>query len=197
MELEKSSGPRDAKSRITRYLTIADIALSADEERILERWECADRLMRSKSMSYDEMVKHIETHYHVSRWTARSDIASAQEVFSRSRTTNKKYHLHLHAERIDADIERVRAGWADSGHVPDAKEIAALARLHDSYTYAIERMPEDKVGKKQPPPIMLLNLVKGDQVNQPLTYEEALKDAQAFLENDQQTEDIDHEELPE
>jgi len=196
MELDKTAGPRDAKSRIIRYLTVADIALSADEERILDRWECADRLMRSKSMSYDEMVKHIETHYHVSRWTAKSDISSAQEVFSRSRTTNKKYHLHLHAERIDAEIERIRAGWAEDGYIPDAKEIAALSRLFDSYTYAVERMPEDKIAKKQPPPIMLLNLVKGDQVVQPMTMEEALKQADDLLENDRQhTEDIDHEEV--
>lgn len=186
--MKQLEGKRDVKTRVIQFLTVGDVMLTAEEEKILSRWEAADLAMRQKVKKYDEIVEFIALRFGVSKFTAQNDIATAQDVFSRSRKTNKKYHLHLHAERIDRQLELFQKRWSDNDYVPDAKEMAAYAKLLDAYTYCMNSMPEDAGEDKTPPPLFFFNLVKGDQVIIPMSVEDALKSADAFIAADQQKE---------
>jgi hypothetical protein len=193
----KAIESRDAKTRITKYLTDGDVTLSAAEESILMRWEHCDLLMRQKKLTYDEMVERIALRYAVSKYTAQSDFAAAQEVFALSRKANKKYLLHLHAQRIDKVIEQYVSKVVGENLNPDSKEVLAIARLSDSYTKAIEAMPSDHSGKETPPPILLFNLVKGDQIVSTIDPIDALSMAKRMVEDQDaaDAEDIEHEEI--
>lgn len=161
----------DAKTRIIRYLTKSDITLTAEEETILARWEHIDLLHRQAISYTDILLKHT-LKFNVSKFTTNNDITAAQEVFARSRKLNKRYLAHLHIEQLQDDLKRIREGFfkidAETGKYETLshKDVAALARIHEAYTYQINSLPEDQQTPDVPKPVIQYNLVGVN--NQPL-----------------------------
>jgi hypothetical protein len=180
----------DAKTRIGKFLAGEKILLSSEEEKILTRWEAANELLIAKEKTWLEIRNHISSTYSVSRFTAENDICNAQEVFGSNRKINKRFLLHLHLDRMDRDIERIREGLffteddetdVKFSRTPDAKEIAALARLSEAYTYTLNSIPEDADRTKLPPPIYVFKLPDGVSITQPMTVEAAMQAADEYI----------------
>ena len=182
MDLEKSK-KNDAKSRLIRFLTKSDIVLTGEEEKILTRWEYADRLMRQRTFGTEAIRIKIQQEFGVSRFTADNDIFSAQEIFAKTRQLNKKYIAHLHLEDIQTDIRRIRQRWYENGSIPDNKEISALAKLHDSYTRQLDNLPDETPQQDVQRPIIIFELVGAQDLKMPMDVDRALKLADRFINN--------------
>lgn len=181
----------DAKQRIEKMLAGEDILLSSEEEKILARWEFADKLLAAKELSWDEIRVSLVEQFGISRFTAENDIAHAQEVFGRAKRISKRYLLHLHIERLDRDIERMRKALFgtytdEDGKVwpttPDSKELAALAKLHDAYTEALNSIPEDNAKVTLPPPVLIFNLPAGVSLPNVMSFDDAMKAADEYID---------------
>lgn len=193
---------KDAFTRISQFMTGKAVVLSADEETILNRWITVDKWLRQNKHTTDEICALVEKDFSVSKFTALNDIRNTQKLFALARSVNKKYVGHIHLERINKDIEDMRDrifyqdGPVDGvkvARVPDAKEMVALARLHEAYTDALNKMPEDAKKDVMPPPIFNFNLV-GGEVTTTMTLPDALNAADEMLNG---TGDyIDHEVVP-
>lgn len=180
----------DAKTRIGKFLAGEKILLNSEEEKILARWETASELMIKKELTWLQIRDHIVGTFGVSKFTAENDISNAQEVYGTNRKINKRFLLHLHLDRMDKDIERIRDGlfyYEDDdlkvkrNRTPDAKEMAALARLNEAYTYTVNSIPEDADRSKLPPPIYVFKLPDGISITQPMSVADALKAADEYI----------------
>lgn len=168
----------DAKTRIIRYLTKSDITLNGEEEAILMRWEHIDLLQRQGHEYADILLKHT-LKFSVSKFTTNSDITNAQEVFGRSRQLNKRYLAHLHLEDLQQDLKRIRSSMfkvdeeTKTLYPLDAKEIAALAKMHEAYTRQINCLPDDVHAADVPKPVIIYKLVgiDGNPISNPLIME--------------------------
>ncbi len=176
---------REAFVAIRRFMMDGDVTLREEEEKILNRWIYVDALLKSKEHNEDAMIKKIVADHKVSVYTARNDIQYTQRLFGDSRKVNKKYLIHLHLDRIDRDIQMIRSELfkKTKGHqsIPDAKEIAALAKLEEVYTYTLNSIPDDILEDKQPPPIFQFILAPGQVIERPMLLEDALKKADEIL----------------
>ncbi len=176
---------REAFVAIRRFMMDGDVTLREEEEKILNRWIYVDALLKSKEHNEDAMIKKIVADHKVSVYTARNDIQYTQRLFGDSRKVNKKYLIHLHLDRIDRDIQMIRSELfkKTKGHqsIPDAKEIAALAKLEEVYTYTLNSIPDDTLEDKQPPPIFQFILAPGQVIERPMLLEDALKKADEIL----------------
>lgn len=163
---------KDAFSRILRFMGKSDITLSAQEEVILDRWVYCDVLLRGRIMTHDEVVQKMVDTWSISRFTALNDINQTQRLFERARQVSKKYLLHHHIEQIGLTIQKA-AG--------NSEQMELMPKLFDSYTKAIAALPDDHVADKQPPPMFVFNLPAGQQMDAPLSAEEAMKAADELL----------------
>lgn len=179
----------DAKTRIGKFLAGENILLNSEEEKILARWEVANDLLVAKEKTWVQIRDHIAATCKVSRFTAENDISNAQEVFGANRKINKRFLLHLHLDRMDRDIERVRESLffieddekgIKYNRTPNAKEIAALARLSEAYTYTLNSIPLDADRSKLPPPIFVFKLPDGVAITQPMSFEAAMQAADEY-----------------
>lgn len=179
----------DAFTRIAKYMTGGSITLTSAEETILNRWTQVDALMRQNKLTTDELVAHIKQTFIVSDWTALGDIKNTQRLFGMARVINKRYVGHIHLERINRDIEEIRDRifweWDDELNVkksrmPDAKEMAALAKMHQVYTETWDAMPEQERADAMPPPKFVFNLV-GAGIAASTTLDDALAQADAII----------------
>lgn len=181
---------RDAFTAIRRFMCDdKTVKLKADEEGILNRWIFCDALLRAKEDSEESLVEKIVNQFGVSVFTARNDIQYTQRLFADARKLNKKYLIHLHLQRIDEDIQRMRKSLfevvdKDGTKVqctPSPKELASYAKLIETYTYTLNSIPEDLQVDKQPPPIFNFMLAPGQVIEKPLDYATALDKADALL----------------
>lgn len=180
---------RDAFVAIRRFMLDGDVTLKVEEEQILNRWIYCDALLRAKEDNEDGIIKKIVEKFEVSTFTARNDIANTQKLFADARKINKKYLIHHHLQRIDEDIQKIRkklfstitVGGKQVDCVPDYKEMAAYAKLLESYTYTLNSMPEDVQDNKQPPPIFQFVLAPGQVIESHLNPDEAIKKADEIL----------------
>lgn len=182
----------DAKTRIKKFLSGEDdILLTSEEEKILARWEFANDLMIKKEKTWEEMRELISLRFVVSKFTAEKDICNAQDVFGISRKVSKRYLLHLHLDRIDRDIEMFRNQifWVTDEKsskkeqiCPGPKDMAALARMAEAYTYTLNSIPEDIDRSKLPPPIYVFKLPPGVVINQPMSLADAMKQADEYID---------------
>lgn len=174
---------QDAFHRILRWYTKSDITLTAAEEAILSRWIHVDALLRDGSKGFEEMVADVELNFGVSKFTAQKDIDSTQQLFSRCRQVSKKYLLQVHQENIARDLHKIRKNlftFTDEDgkteeRKPDDKEIAALAKLNDSYTKAVTALPDDVIDDPLPPPKFIFQLAPGQKIEVGMSYEDAVK----------------------
>ena len=180
---------RDAFTAIRRFMCDEDVKLKAEEELILDRWIYCDVLLRKKELNEEQIIDDIAKKFSVSVYTARNDIGYTQRLFAASRKLNKKYLIDLHLKRMDEDIEKIRKRIFqlvdENGEIteitPDAKEMAAYAKLLETYTYTLNSVPEDAQEEKQPPPIFHFILAPGQVIDKPMQLEDALKKADAIL----------------
>jgi hypothetical protein len=181
---------RDSFSAIKRFMVDADINLRVEEEAILKRWEYCDALLRAKTEDEDGIIAKLVEMFKISTFTARNDIAYTQRLFADARKINKRYLIHLHLERIDQDIQRMRNAWFKTEvgkdgkvktYVPDSKELSAYAKLNEAYTYTLNSIPEEVQVDKQPPPIFQFHLAPGQVIDRPLVLEDAMAKADAIL----------------
>lgn len=181
---------KDAFSRIVRFMTKADITLQSDEELILDRWIYCDVLLRQGVKLHDEIVQDLCATFSISKFTALNDINQTQRLFERARQASKKYLGHLHIERINQDITRLRSVYFSTytdkeGNqretFPDEKEAAALAKFYDTYTKALEALPDEEVADKQPPPLFIFNLAPGQSVGELPEIEDAMAEADRII----------------
>lgn len=183
---------RDAYTAIQRFMTEGGVTLKADEEKILNRWIYVDGLLKAKELDEDGMIKAIVANYHISEWTARTDISNTQKLFANARKVNKRYLIHHHLERMDKDIQYIRQRMFskikdDDGteYEPsiDAKELAAYAKMMEAYTYALNSVPDETVADKQPPPIFQFILAPGQMLDKPLELDDAIRMADELIKN--------------
>lgn len=179
-----------AKERIKRFLTEGDISLSGDELTIMQRWEFADRLMMQGNSITALLRKKIMDEFCVSSTTADNDIFSAQEVFGEVRKINKRYLGHLHLQDIHADLARIRKKLFETedkdgkkiATIPNHKEIQALAKLHETYTYQLNSLPDTDPPPVIKRPIFLFSLVNGEAPKAPMQLEDAMKMSEQFID---------------
>lgn len=176
---------KDAFTRILQFLTKADITLNPDEEIILDRWIYCDAQLRGRKMGQDEIIEAIKQKWGVSKYTAMNDINQCMRLFERSRQVSKKYLLHHHIEEIGKVIAAVSGGVKVFNPITktesDFIDYALLPRLFDSYTKAIEALPDDQVSDPKHPPIFKFILAGGGQINPGISAEEAMKMADTIL----------------
>jgi len=181
---------REAFVAIRRFMCDSDITLKAEEEIILDRWIYCDALLKAKDLTEEEIIDNIAEKFGVSVFTARHDITNTQRLFADARKINKKYLIHHHLDRIDRDIQYIRkklfgktknADGTDYESSPDAKDLAALAKLFESYTYTLNSVPEETTADKQPPPIFQFILAPGQQIDAPLPLADALTMADGLI----------------
>lgn len=184
------SEKKDVYNRIKRFMMHSDITLTSDEENILTRWIACDALMRMRKHDEDSIVKEMQEQFSISPFTARRDIQQAQRLFSSARQSLKSYFMPLHLERIDKDIEELRKRMfftkknkegEDELSSIDSKEVMALAKLHDAYTYAFNSMPEETSTEKMPPPIFHFILAPGQTIEKPMQLDDAIERADEII----------------
>jgi molybdopterin converting factor small subunit len=190
---------QDAFTRIVRWYSKSDITLLANEEAILNRWIYCDALMREGSKAYEEMVADVEEKFGVSKFTARKDIDSAMQLFARVRNISKKYLLHIHAENINHDLQKIRkrlftytdkkTGKTEE-QIPDDKNIGALAKLNDSYTKAIVALPDEQNEDPLPPPKFIFQLAPGQTIEVGMSYDDAAKLADEIVDLQENAEGV-------
>ncbi len=181
MRLPAERKTKDFKTSIIRYLTDESPgALSSEEEKVLARWEHADFLLR-QHLEWNDIILKIIAKFSVSKFTAENDIANAQEVFARSRRLNKKYIVHLNLQRIEKFIAFVEKKLFADDELPDAKTIAAVAKLYETHTYTANSIPAEVVKTSLPPPVMNFYLVNRATLTQPMSVEEAIREADNLI----------------
>jgi hypothetical protein len=186
---------QDAFSRILRFMTKSDISLNSLEEIILDRWVYCDVLLRDGRKTHEEIIEDMRSKWQVSKFTAMNDINQTQRLFERSRQVSKKYLGHIHLERINQDLQKVRASLFEkyldkkSGKekesVPNTFEIQALAKLYDAYTKALQALPDELVSEKQPPPMFVFNVAPGQSLPTPMDPADALAEADRIINMEQ------------
>jgi len=180
---------REAFVAIRRYMLDGDIELKVEEELILNRWILCDALLKAKELTEEQIINKIEEQFKVSRYTALADIANTQKLFADARKINKKYLIHHHLQRIDEDIQKIRKRMFqytdDEGKVtdimPDAKELAAYAKLLETYTYTLNSVPDDAKKDIMPPPIFQFLLAPGQTIEYPMDVKDAMKEADEVI----------------
>lgn len=180
---------REAFVAIKRFMCEGDVTLKVEEEEILNRWIYCDALLRAKEDDEESIIAKLVENYGIADSTARRDISNTQRLFADARKINKKYLIHHHLQRIDEDIQKIRkhifsketVGGISVQNVPDSKEMAAYARLLESYTYTLNSIPEDIQEDKQPPPVFQFILAPGQVIEKPMAINDAISKADELI----------------
>lgn len=180
---------REAFAAIKRFMCDGDVTLRTEEEVMLSRWIYADALMKEKEDTDDQIIKKLMDEYGIQKQTATSDLANAQKLFAAARSINKKYLIHHHLQRIDQDIQKIRKSlftYTDKDgtvkpSTPDSKEMAAYAKLLDSYTYTLNSVPDEEVKDKMPPPVFQFLLAPGQMIEKPMKVADAMSEAEEII----------------
>lgn len=186
-EVEKLPKKREAFKAIRAYMLGDETQLRVEEEAILNRWIYCDTMIRRKDKDESGQIEELKEKFSIKAHTARNDIYAAQRLFADARRIVKKYLIHLHLERIDQDIQRYREMVfrkdKETGeyYAADPKDISALAKLQETYTYTLNSMPDIEKEPKAIPPKMVFLLAPGQTINAPLDMETAMKNADAMI----------------
>ncbi len=167
-------------------MTDGIITLSTKEEEILTRWIYADKLLKLRKYKEEQLIDKIKERFSVSEYTARKDIYQAQALMGSIISINKKYLLHHHAEKLSILMET---------YSTDKSLVHLVPKLAAEYTKALAAIP-DEVNKETPPaPQIIFNIVPGQAITTPKTYEEAVssiakrKSAKEYTDFDEVNED--------
>lgn len=174
------------KEKVIAFLTQQEVELNAEEERMLARWEAADRLIQEK-LPFPQIVERLSSEHSISRFTAQNDIFTAQEIFGQARKMDKRYLLFLKYQRQEADLERIRKKMFnlapkdpnDTDWRIDAKELQALAKLEEAITYTLNSIPQEAAPAVIKQPVMLFNTV--NNFSTPMNVQEAIDEADKMI----------------
>ena len=180
---------REAFAAIKRFMCDGDVTLRTEEEVMLSRWLYADALLKEKEDTEEQIIEKLVAEYGIAKHTAMSDIANTQKLFAAARTINKKYLIHHHLQRIDEDIQKIRKSlfsYTDKDGTtnpctPDSKEMAAYAKLLETYTYTLNSVPDEAVKDNLPPPVFQFLLAPGQTIEKPMGVDEALSQAEEII----------------
>lgn len=172
---------READKKIIKFLKGDRITLNSTEEEILNRWRFVNDQMRL-GKSAVEIKTQLSDQYKVSGFIADQDYYTAQAVFSEITRMDKGYLLGIHLEDLRMDIVKYRELIYMNQRKPSEKEIAALSKLAESYTYALNSMPQKKESKSVLPPMMIFSLPNGREILPPMPLNIALQKADEIIQ---------------
>lgn len=172
---------READQKIVKFLCGERITLSSKEEEILSRWRHVDQLMRLGKADH-EIKDSIVKHFGVSPFTADIDYYNAQKAFSQVLKIDKTYLLGMHIEGLRMDVINYRSQIFKANYSPTEKEIAALSKLTEAYTYALNSLPQTTTKAAPQRTILMFSLKNGNPVNAPMQVDDALKLADEMIE---------------
>lgn len=173
---------KDENKHIVKFLKGDRITLNSKEEEILSRWRYVDELMRLQK-SEQQIKTAVMERYNVSSFTAQNDYYSAQNIFAELSKMDKGYLLGLHIEDMRMDVINYRNSIYFNNRKPTEKEIMALSKLAEAYTYALNSMPNRKESKSVKPPLLTFGLVAGKTFNVPMPVTEAMAKADAYIQD--------------
>lgn len=172
---------KDENKQIVKFLRGDRVTLNSKEEEILTRWRYVDELMRLNK-SEQQIKEAVMQRFNVSSFTAQNDYYSAQNIFGEISRMDKGYLLGLHVESLRMDVINYRDTIFRDGHKPTEKEIAALSKLSEAYTYALNSMPSKKESKHVKPPMLVFTPINGKTIIPAMTAEEAMAKADLFIQ---------------
>lgn len=189
--LARMLSPAQRKSNqemIIEYLVSppGTVELTEKQRELFERWKLADQLLRAGRYTTKEVAQILAKQSDIA--TAWRDIDDARYVFGSTRKSNKTYLLQVHVERIEASIMLAKRVGRDD----------LLPKLYDAYTKAISMLPDD-VKENVAPAAIIFNITEHNVTAltpDPLTAQEAENVLNKYLEDNNITLDIDHENLP-
>lgn len=163
MKAEKLDSNREA---IQAYLIAGGEGydLTDKQKDLLSRWEFADEMIRSNMgrLSRSEIANLVVSRFKVSLCTAKSDLVSAEEVFSSSSPLNKKHRMQLRVEYLEKQSRLAAA----------ANDHKAVAMIEKSIAFYLDKYPDLTVPQvAQPTSFILMN--GKDIVDDIISYEDA------------------------
>lgn len=133
---------------LIRNSLIADegvIELNERQQKLLERWTEADRLMRSRRYKKNEVYTILMKTFNYSLATAKRDVRDMQYVFGGENNDDKSYIMALHRDFIYDLINYAKS-------LGELKIVVALIR---EMTIAIKEMPDNNKGNTTPAMIIM------------------------------------------
>jgi hypothetical protein len=174
--------PKTDLEAVERFLTKANIVLSAEQEELLKRLVFVDEKLRSRRHNRDEIISLCRARFGVSAYRAERDISEAQRLWGKTRKTSKQYVINGHIEDIQRQIQMAM----------DAGRLDLLPKLNDNLTYALNSLPEEKDDREQPTvKIVFVTSAKTETDNR--TIDQLISEANQLLEADDH-DYIDYEE---
>jgi hypothetical protein len=174
--------PKTDLEAVERFLTKADIVLSADQEELLKRLVFVDEKLRSRKHLREEIINLCKTRFGVSEYRAERDISDAQRLWGKTRKTSKQYVINGHIEQIERQIQMAM----------DARRLDLLPKLNDNLTYALNSLPEEKDERDQPT-VKIILVTSSPTKTDDRTIDDLISEANQLLE-DNNNEYIDYEE---
>jgi hypothetical protein len=155
----------DAFTRILRFVDKRDIILTAEEERILDRWIECDKMLRSRKYKTEGIIDALREKFGVSTFTAQNDIRDTYALFGQTRIINKEYVLSHHVESIQLYIER---NQYDKSLAP------LMPKLFAELTRATVALQDATTRKVLPAPVVIIGSLTINQNDEKrMTIEEA------------------------
>src|SRR5688572_10127955 len=89
----------DAYTSILQYMMHPEsIALTSDQEKILDRWIFCNTMLKDRKMKEEDIIDRLASKFEVSKFTARNDIGYTMALFVEARRFSKEYLLYHHIE---------------------------------------------------------------------------------------------------
>lgn len=176
----------DALSRIKTFMSNAEsgVMLTPNEEKILSRLIYANALLSERKFTTEQVAEKIKEKFGCSIFTARNDINNTYTLFVSITEDYKRYTLWHHVEFLR---QKLKAWETD-------KSLAhLLPKLSDSITKAIAAMPVKPEAPDIPAPIILINVVGGKITAPEMSPDEARKEADEIIKQEEKGEYIDFE----
>lgn len=138
--------------------------LSEKQKELLARWEFADEMIRVNmgKLTRAEIANLVVSRFKVSVCTAKSDMVSAEEVFSSSSPLNKKHRMQMRVEYLEKQSRLAAA----------EKDFAAVAAIEKNIAFYLDKYPDLTVPQAAQPVTFILMNGK-DIIDDILTYEDA------------------------
>lgn len=150
-EPEKS----DAFTNILRFYESGDVALKAEEEAILARWNHCNALIRQRKFKSEQIVQMLVDQFKVSKYTAQNDIKQTYALFGRIYTISKRYVI---AHAIENLIIRIAQWEVDKSLAP------LVPKLYDTLAKFTAQLEEELAKKDVPASTIVFSVVQGQEV---------------------------------
>jgi hypothetical protein len=183
-EIVKADVKDDAYSRILRYMQYPeDVVLTSKEEQILDRWIFCNVMLKDRKTRLEDIIEKISSKFSVSKFTARNDIGFTTALFVEARKISKEYLLYNHIEDIGLTIEKWKLDKSLAPFVP---------KLLHEYTIAVSKLPDQIQKREKPKVVNNFFVVQGQDLQAPMDYEDAFKEADKMIEADEKKPDPDY-----